>query len=430
MIPLKPELLHHLPGEDNTSRIVLSNGITLLLFSNPDSAAVVLSGYFQAGSMFDPPEKLGLAYYTSSSLMRGTHHRSFQQMYNELETAGATVGFGSSVHTVGFGGRGLAEDLPLLLDIVADCLLHPEFPPEHVERLRTQLLTGLAIRAQDTAEMSSLTFDELLFAGHPYGLPEDGFPETIQRITREDLIAFHQQHYGPDGLVLVIVGAIRPEEVTALVEEKLGVWQPRPQAQPPRFEPPKPPQATTRRHVFIPGKQQVDLVMGGLGPRRIDPDYLVASLGNNILGQFGMMGRIGESVRENAGLAYYAAAGLNAWTEGGSWEISAGVDPANLERAIDLIRAEIERFTHEPVSAEELSDSQAFFAGRLPLNMESNQGVASSLLNIERFKLGLDYYRNYPQMIASIQPEQILEIARRYLNLDQFVIVSAGPQPT
>ena len=106
--------------------------------------------------------------------------------------------------------------------------------------------------------------------------------------------------------------------------------------------------------------------MGTYGPRRMDPNYLTASLGNNILGQFGMMGRMGESVRENAGLAYSASTGVNAWIEGGSWEVWAGVDPKNVQKAINLIEEEIRRFTSEPVTEEELKDSQAYFVGRLP----------------------------------------------------------------
>ena len=109
-------------------------------------------------------------------------------------------------------------------------------------------------------------------------------------------------------------------------------------------------------------------------------------MGNNILGQFGMMGRIGEVVRERAGLAYSAGTSLNAWIDAGSWEVSAGVSPANLERAIELIFSEIRRFITEPVSAEELSDSQANYIGRLPLSLESNSGVANALLNLERFQ--------------------------------------------
>ena len=134
------------------------------------------------------------------------------------------------------------------------------------------------------------------------------------------------------------------------------------------------------------------------------PDFVSASLGNNIFGQFGMMGRIGDVVREQSGLAYYASSSLNAGIGPGSWEVSAGVNPANLQKAIELIQEEISRFVSEPVTTEELEDSQANYIGRLPISLESNNGVANALINLERYKLGLDYYRNYAGLIHSVTP--------------------------
>ena len=169
--------------------------------------------------------------------------------------------------------------------------------------------------------------------------------------------------------------------------------------------------------------------MGGLGPQRASPHYLPASLGNNILGQFGMMGRIGGVVREQAGLAYAASTSLNAWIESGSWEVSAGLNPAHLRQAVDLILAELRRFVREPVSPQELADSQANFIGRLPLSLESNSGVANALLNLERFQLGLDYYQRFPDAVRAVTPEQILAAAQHYLDPQRLILVTAGPQP-
>ena len=139
-----------------------------------------------------------------------------------------------------------------------------------------------------------------------------------------------------------------------------------------------------------------------------------------------MMGRIGDVVREQTGLAYYAYTSLNAPIGPGSWEVSAGVNPVNVDKTIELVQAEIRRFVREPVTAEELSDSQANFIGRLPLSLESNNGMASALLNLERYDLGLDYYRRYVDLVQSVNPEQILETARRYLNPDCLAIAAAG----
>jgi zinc protease len=185
---------------------------------------------------------------------------------------------------------------------------------------------------------------------------------------------------------------------------------------------------TITRRVAIPGKSQSDIVMGAAGPSRFAADYLAASVGNSVLGQFGMMGRIGEAVREKAGLAYYAHSSMSGGIGPGPWYVSAGVDPENVERAVELIRGELARFVREPVSAEELSDNQAQFIGSLPLSLESNAGVAAALVSLERYDLGLDYLRQYPDLIKAITPEEILDAARRYLDPDRLAIAVAGPE--
>lgn len=417
-----------LPGPEDINRKVLPNGITLLSRSNFNSPSVVISGYIAAGSYLDPLDKLGLAHFTASALTRGTKTQTFQKIFDKLESAGASLGFGASVHNTSFSGRSLAEDLPLLIDLLADCLRNPIFPQEYVNRLQAQFLTSLSIRAQDTAEMSAITFDQLLFGDHPYGRPEDGFIETIQKISRADLVQFHQQYYHPQNLVIVVVGAIEAQAAFDVIEAALGDWQNPVRIQPVELSAILPPKQTVRRHLDIAGKSQTDLILGMLGPKRKSPDYLTASLGNNVLGQFGMMGRIGEAVREKAGLAYDASTSLNAWIDGGSWEVSAGVNPANLQKAIELILKELHTFIKEPVTADELSDSQANYIGRLPLSLESNAGVANSILNLERFDLGLDYLRHYAQFVQAVTPEAVLEVARKYIHPDALVIVSAGSE--
>lgn len=418
--------INSLPGPHDIARKVLPNGITLLARSNFNSASVVLSGYLGAGSLFDPVDKLGLAHFTSLALMRGTQTRDFQTIFEELESAGASLGFGASVHNINLGGRCLADDLPLVTDILADCLMQPTFPEIYLERLRTQMLTSLSIRAQDTAEMASLTFDELLFPNHPYGMPEDGYTETIRAIQKQDLEKFHRTYFRSENMVVVIVGAVEPDQAFTLFEKAFTQWK-NPFATLHKKLPTVPsPQKTIRQHVIIPGKSQSDLVMGTLGPKRHAPDYLASSIGNNILGQFGMMGRIGDAVREKAGLAYYASTSVNAWIEAGSWEVSAGVNPENLNKAIDLITSELKKFCSEPVTQSELDDSKSNYIGRLPLSLESNSGVANSILNLERFNLGLDYLQRYPGLVNQVTPDEILAAAKTYIDPEKLIIVSAG----
>ena len=419
-------MIYSLPGADDIHRVVLSNGITVLSRANFNSPSVVISGYLHAGGLFDPDEKLGLADFVSSALMRGTEKRDFQKLYDELESVGASFSYNSGTHYAGFGGRSLVEDLPLLLDVMADTLQNPVFPEDQIEKLRAQMLTGLAIRAQDTSDMASLTFDQVLFDGHPYSRPDEGWPETVQAITLDDLADFHRKYYGPRGVVISIVGAAEPEKAVGEVERMLGGWQNEVQEDAPELPEFKPPTETIKRHHAIPGKSQSDIVMGTYGPKRNDPEYLSVALGNNTLGQFGLMGRIGDVVRERSGLAYYAYSSLSAGIGPGAWYVSAGVNPLNVEKATDLITQELKRYVEGGITREELSDSQTNFIGRLPLSLESNGGVAGALLNIERFDLGMDYYRQYPDMVKAVTVDEVRETAHKFINPDQLVIATAG----
>jgi zinc protease len=207
----------------------------------------------------------------------------------------------------------------------------------------------------------------------------------------------------------------------------LGGWQVKGQKEAPELPGVKPLRKTVIKHHRIPGKSQSDMVLGTHAPKRRDPEFMAASLGNNILGQFGMMGRIGDSVREKAGLAYYAYSRLNAGLGPGSWEVSAGVNPKNVGRAKGLIVDELKRFVQEGVNEDELADSKANFIGRLPLSLESNGGVAGALLNIERHNLGLDYYLRYADLVNEVTREDVLSTARKFINPDRLAISVAGP---
>jgi zinc protease len=416
-----------LPGPDDITRIVLPNGITVLVRANFNSPSVVIGGYLPCGGLFDPPEKLGLADFTSLGLLRGSETNDHQQIFDLMESVGANLSFSAGTHTAGFTGRSLAEDLPLLLGILGDALRRPVFPVDQIERLRGQLLTGLDMRAQDTAEMAAITFDQIIFEGHPYANPEDGWPETIRAITRKDIAGFHQRHYGPKGMVIALVGACDPKVVAEQVVQTIGSWVNPFQPESPALPELKPLKKTVTRKVMIPEKSQADLIIGTIGPRRKDPEFMSATLGNSALGQFGLGGRIGEVVREKSGLAYSASSSLNAGIGPGSWDVSAGVNPGNIQKARALIFSEISRFIEKGVSAEELADSQSNFIGRLPLSLESNAGVVNALLNMERYDLGLDYYRRYPELVQAVTPDDVLTTARKYLHPDRLAVAIAGP---
>ena len=208
-----------LPGPETILRRVLSNGITVLAREDFTSPSVVISGYLSAGSLDEKPEQAGLAYLTAQGLMRGTTTRSFQDIFESIESIGARVAFVGRTHTTRIFGKALAEDLSLLLDVIADVLQDSVYPDVEFERMKAQHLTSLAIRDQDTQSRADMAFDELAYPNHPYRLPTSGYRETVQDLRVEDLREFRARRYSPEGMLLVIVGAIEAQKAVAAVSD-------------------------------------------------------------------------------------------------------------------------------------------------------------------------------------------------------------------
>jgi len=228
-------------------------------------------------------------------------------------------------------------------------------------------------------------------------------------------------------MVIAVVGAVEPQNVIESVSQVLGDWINNNQTALPDVPEAPALQTTIRKSVRLPGKSQADIVMGFAAPNRQSADYFPLRIGNNIFGEFGMMGRLGQRVREEAGLAYYAYSSYSAGLGPGSIEMIAGVNPTNIEQTIQLISAEVTQFIAYPVTQEELSDSKSYFLGRMPLLLASNSGVAVALLNMERFNLGLDYFHQYPKNVENISAEQVLAAAQRAMDPDRIAIAIAGP---
>ena len=425
--PLPVLDVRSLPGPETIERRQLSNGLVILARENFSSPSVVLTGSLAVGAWGETRHDAGLADLTASALMRGTADRPFERIYETIEAIGASLSIGAGTHATSFRGKSLAEDLKVLLDLLNDVLRQPSFPEVQVDRLRAEKLTALSIRDQDTASVAQLAFDELLYGDHPYALPSDGYRESVTGLTVDAVRAFHRRSYGPRGMLLAIVGAVPAARALDAAEAVLGDWRNPGQPEPPAMPAVRGLAGTVRRDTALPGKSQCDLVVGSVGPSRFDPDYLVATLGNSILGRFGLMGRLGDVVREQAGLAYSVASSITGGPGPGPWQVMAGVAPANVERALDLIRKEIGRFVREGVTPQELSDNQANFIGRLPLQMESNEGVAGALVNMERFDLGLDFYQRYPERVAGITREHVRAAASRFLEPELMAMTVAGP---
>ncbi|MGN6699524.1 MAG: M16 family metallopeptidase [Thermomicrobiales bacterium] len=409
-------------------RTVLPNGVTILGSARPESASVVVRARVRAGAVFDTAETEGLARLTALMLQRGTARYSFAELNELTDALGASISADAGRLSVELRVRCLAEDFPRLVELLAEVIRRPVFPEVELGKVRGQTIAAIIQSEQDTRAVAERGLRRLAFAAeHPYSRSVIGTRETVEALGRDDLTAAHARHYRPDALTLSVVGGVAFDRAGETLAGAFGDWQADGSAPALDVPPAAPPDERRREEFALAGKTQADIALGLPALARDNPDYYALDVANLILGRLGLYGRIGDAVRQTQGLAYYAYSSLDAWLGAGFWGARAGVSPANIERAIETILAEVRRLRDEPVRAEELVDAQDYLTGSLPLALESQDGVARLLLDCELYNLGLDYLDRYPAIIRALTREQVQAAAARYLLPDRIAVAVAGP---
>jgi zinc protease len=417
--PITPEVV---------TRTELHNGLVVLVREQRGSGLLGVHGYVRAGAMFDG-EQPGLARYTSSLLQRGTRTRTSQEIAETLESMGASLGVFSNMEVTSLGLRVLREDARPALEVLAEILQDPAFPADEVEKARGELLTGLRVARQDTRHVAERAFRALAFPhAHPHARVADGEEAVIAAITPADLAAFHARHIRPEATILAFVGDIAVPEVLDLASRLFSQWRRAGVWQLPPLPPPATPSGPQRVDVRLAGKTQSDVILGAPGIVRNDPRYYETMTANLILGQIGLMGRLGERVRERLGMAYYAYSDLRAGLLAGPWWVRAGVNPKNEDRAVESILQELREFQETGPTDEELRDARDFLVGSLAVRLETTGGIAQMLADIELFDLGLDYVTRYPGIIRGITREAVIAAAAQF-PLTTYGLAIAGPPP-
>lgn len=427
-----PEIAHLSDGEPNQQGFVrteLPNGIIVLAQPRPGDQAIDGTIRVRAGHAATGDTTPGLASLTSSMLNRGTENRTFEQYNDEVDTLAAMIGAGSSRSNIEVGWHALAEDLDHVLDIAADLIRNPTFPEDELEKVRKQTLTGIKEQEQDTGAMASLALQELLYPdGHPYRIRTGGTTESVSAISRDDLAAYHSAYVGPAAATISIVGGIDSlQEAIERLTRAFGDWTTK-VPEPHEVDAVEPLAATERATRVVRGKTQADIAIAYPTLPRSHDDYYALQVANLILGQLGLMGRLGAEVRDKNGLAYYAMSSLNGGKANSLWTSRAGVDPGNIERALGGIDQELRRIREESVTEEEFADAKSYLIGSLPLGLESMGAVSDLLLTLERNKLGLDYLDRYPGIISALTREDLLRAAQIHLDPDRLAIGIAGPE--
>jgi zinc protease len=408
-------------------RAVLDNGVRVIAKHSGATPAVTVHASFEAGTVFDPPLEPGVAHFVSRTIDRGTTSHAADDIAERLDFRGVSLAITVNRHALSLVCTCLVEDLDPILETLADIVMHPAFPDREVETRRGEIVTMIRQDEDNPAAMAAEGLLSLLYGPvHPYGRRPRGTVETVDRISRSVMQAFHAARCTPNALSLVIVGDLDPKRGIESADRAFAGWNAAP-AVGPQFPPIEP--RRERRVCVMPmmNKAQADIAYGFTTITRSDPAFHAYGLMNNILGEYSIGGRLGDSIRERQGMAYYVFSALDANVVPGPLLIRAGVNPANVDRALASIDEEIARMAAEGPTDRELAESRQFLIGSLPRRLETNVGIANFLQMVEFFDLGMDYDLRVPDVLARVTRDDVHAAARAVLDPSRAAVVVAGP---
>jgi zinc protease len=396
-------------------RFVLPNGLVVLVAERSALPIVVVRVAMGGGAVLDPPDRAGLANLTALLLPRGTQTRSGPDIDRSIEFVGGSLDVDGGRDWSELGLSVLKRDLTLGLDLLADVLLRPSFPPDEFERKREEVQASVRRSEEDPESVAGRLFRRLAFPSHPYGQPIAGTEASLARLTRDDVAAFYATAYRPETTVVAVVGDVGAREVRDALAARLGGWT---ASAPP---PPAPGQVAlgtpARTELVQRDLTQATVNLGQATVTRPHPDYYALVVASQILGG-GSSSRLYTRVREERGLAYSVYAQYAGQRYGGMLLVGFQSENTRVREALALVRAELVRLRRERVGDDELARAKAYLIGSFPLRMETSAALAALLLTVEKFALGLDYVARHRQAIGAVTGEALLRAVQVHWDPD------------
>jgi zinc protease len=415
----------------NPKRVTLDNGVTVIAKSNHTTPALSLVVGVRHGAYADPPDRDGTAALCARVLDRGTMKRSADAIADDLDGRGASLSVAAGRHQMAIAATCLSDDFQAVLALAADVARHPRFADAEIETRRDNLITAIRQEEDNPASMAADAFAKALYGTHPYARKVRGTVASLELIRRQDLVRFHQKGFDPSAITVVVVGDVEEDAAIAAITKQFGDWPAaaKPGAEKPVLKVADAVAPAQRNLVSVPmmNKAQADVVYGFVGIRRSDPDYTAYSVMNNALGQYAIGGRLGDSIRERQGMAYYVMSSLDASFGPGPFSIRAGVSAANVEKTIASIDEELKAIISAGFTPKEIDESKSYMIGAIPRQLETNAAIASFLLTVDTFGLGLDYDERLPGLIGAVTKESADAAARKLLDPSRATIAVAGP---
>jgi len=411
-----------------TVREELPNGLVVQVLSNRTLPTVAIHGIVLSGRIHAPEGRPAVSSLVAKLVTRGAGGRDKREMAARLDDAGARLAIFSDLQETSIVGSGMARDLRLLLETLADDLLRPNFAADELVKAKEELRAEVLKGDDDTRQRAADRLSRVIYpTGHPYAAPtRDAMMASLDGATVAGLRAYHAERFVGSGTVLSIVGDVDPRETIALVASLFGGMSrgAKPGSAPPRTEPGSAQEVVET----MSGKANADFYIGhASGLARRDPDYEAALIANAALGQSGLTSRVGKRVRDTEGLSYSIVSRFF-WTDAidGAWAVIAAVAPQNAAKAIRSSREVIAQYVRDGITAEEVETQKSFFAGNFQVRLGTNAGVATQLTYAEKYGFGAKYLDEYPARFRAVTREGVNAAIRKHLHPDRMHLVVAG----
>lgn len=402
----------------------LPNGLRVIVAQSSELPLVTADLTVKVGAWADPAGLAGSAAMTANMLTEGTKTRSAQQVASQVEALGATLSSGAALEASSVTLNVMPDKLDAAMAIMADVAKNPAFAAEELERQRQQALDGLSVAYQEPGSVAGFAAAPVVFGGTPFGHVPTGTPASIAKLKPEHLTAIHQAWFRPDNAVLVLTGAITPEQGFALAERTFGDWvkPAAPLAATPAVRPVARPRAVA---IDLPGTGQAAVTVVGPAIARSDPDYYPGMVAATVLGG-GYSARLNQEIRIKRGLSYGARARLSTGRTTGSFSASAQTKNESAPEVLDLIKAELTKLAAEPASAEELKARKSVLVGGFGRELATTDGLADILGNLALYGVPLDEITAYTTKVEAVTAPQVQGFAGKVLDPARASVIVAG----
>ena len=408
-------------NERNLRRTVLPNGLIVLTEQMDYLRSVAMGVWIQSGSRGEPTETNGISHFVEHMLFKGTRTRSAQAIAREMDAIGGNLDAFTGKETICFNVKSLSDHVPVALDVLSDLVLNPVFAPTDIERERSVILEEIKIDEDNPDVLVHEIFTQSFWKGHPLGKPILGTTETVKKLGKNELVAYHNGSFHAQNIVFSAAGQLDHDAFTAAVAEKFSHI--------PGGERPvelAAPEPTAR--ILLRNKkslEQVQICLGVAAPPITDESRYATLILNTVLGG-GMSSRLFQTIREERGLAYSIYSDMSPYRDTGTLCVYAGTSSARALPVVDLIVAEFKKLKQTPLAAEELKRAKDQVKGNILLGLESSN---ARMANLARQEMYFQHFFSVEEIIARIDEvteESVQTMAQRLFDPESIAVTLLG----